>query len=148
MITLKDITFKYKKKTVFDNFSLDIEKGSICGLLGKNGAGKSTLLYLLTGLLIPQKGKIEYKGEDISKRRPSSLSDIFIVPEEFELPNISLNKYIQVNKGFYPLFSDELLAKNLKHFDMTTDLHLGALSMGQKKKVFMCFALAQIPLYL
>lgn len=142
MITLDNITFKYKKKTVFDNFSLTIEKGSICGLLGKNGAGKSTLLYLLTGLLLPQKGKVEYKGQDISKRKPSSLSDIFIVPEEFELPNISLKKYIKINKGFYPEFSDELLSKNLDHFDMTSDLDLGALSMGQKKKVFMSFALA------
>lgn len=142
MITLKNITFKYKKKTVFEDFSLNIGKGQICGLLGKNGAGKSTLLYLLTGLLIPQNGKAEFKGNDVSKRKPSSLRDIFIVPEEFELPNITLKKYIQVNKGFYPKFSNELLEKNLEHFEMTKDLHLGALSMGQKKKVFMSFALA------
>ncbi|MFV0417498.1 MAG: ATP-binding cassette domain-containing protein [Dysgonomonas sp.] len=142
MINVKKITFGYGKKLIFDDFSLSIEKGKVCGLLGKNGAGKSTLLYLLTGLLIPKHGKIEYKGVDVSKRKPSSLRDIFIVPEEFDLPKISLKKYVAINKEFYPEFSQEQLDKNLEHFDMTADTHLGALSMGQKKKVFMSFALA------
>lgn len=142
MITMNNVTFRYKKKQIFDNFSLSIEKGKICGLLGKNGAGKSTLLYLLTGLLIPQKGKVEYKGDNISQRHPSSLSDIFIVPEEFNLPNIPLKRYVKINKAFYPRFSEELLNQSLEHFDMPQDTHLGALSLGQKKKVFMCFALA------
>lgn len=142
MITMNNVTFRYKKKQIFDNFSLSIEKGKICGLLGKNGAGKSTLLYLLTGLLLPEKGKIEYKGDNISKRHPSSLKDIFIVPEEFNLPNIPLKRYVRINKGFYPRFSEELLNQSLEHFDMPLDTHLGALSLGQKKKVFMSFALA------
>lgn len=142
MINVNKVTFGYGKKLIFDDFSLSIEKGKVCGLLGKNGAGKSTLLYLLTGLLIPKHGNIEYKGVDVSKRKPSSLRDIFIVPEEFDLPKIPLKKYVAINKEFYPEFSQEQLDKNLEHFDMTADTHLAALSMGQKKKVFMSFALA------
>ncbi|MDR2385076.1 MAG: ATP-binding cassette domain-containing protein [Tannerella sp.] len=144
MIRIEKITFKYKKSTVFKDFSLSIEKGKVYGLLGKNGTGKSTLLYLMTGLLCPQKGKIFYKDGNVSKRLPSVLSDVFIVPEEFMLPNIPLKKYMSINSPFYPKFSEELLRKNLNHFELDSDLNinLGALSLGQKKKVFMSFALA------
>lgn len=142
MLDVEKISFKYKKKHVFEDFSLSLEKGKVYGLLGKNGSGKSTLLYLMTGLLLPQKGIIEFNGENVSKRRPVSLKDIFIVPEEFSLPNISLKKYLSVNAPFYPNFSHKQLEENLKHFELDMDVNLGALSMGQKKKVFMCFALA------
>ncbi|MDL2243765.1 ATP-binding cassette domain-containing protein, partial [Bacteroidales bacterium OttesenSCG-928-J19] len=88
MIRIEEITFKYKKKEVFTDFSLEMESGRIYGLLGKNGAGKSTLLYLMTGLLLPRKGKVYYRGEDVSRRLPSTLREVFIVPEEFNLPNL------------------------------------------------------------
>ena len=144
MIQVKEVTFGYKRKAVFRDLSLSFEKGKVYGLLGKNGAGKSTLLYLMTGLLQPQKGKILYNDENVSKRLPSVLSDIFIIPEEFELPNISLKEYMSINRPFYPKFSEEQLRKNLFCFELDNNLNikLGSLSLGQKKKVFMSFALA------
>ncbi|HMM02401.1 MULTISPECIES: ABC transporter ATP-binding protein [unclassified Dysgonomonas] len=142
MISMRNVTFGYKKKLIFNDFSISIEKGKVCGLLGKNGAGKSTMLYLLTGLLSPEKGKVEYKDEDVAKRKPSTLQDMFIVPEEFELPGIPLRKYVEINRPFYPSFSREQLDKNLECFEMEADVHLNELSLGQKKKVFMSFALA------
>ncbi|MDR0575783.1 MAG: ATP-binding cassette domain-containing protein [Tannerella sp.] len=144
MIEAKEVTFKYKKKTVFEDFSLSFDNGKVYGLLGKNGAGKSTLLYLMIGLLQPRKGKIFYNNENVSKRLPSVLSDIFIVPEEFMLPNVKLKRYMSINKSFYPKFSEEQLRENLSHFELDNNLNinLGSLSMGQKKKVFMSFALA------
>ena len=142
MIQLKNVSFKYKKKQVFEDFSLEIESGKIYGLLGKNGAGKSTILYLMTGLLIPQKGQVNYHDENVSERKPSVLQEIFIIPEEFDLPKISLKKYLTLNTPFYPKFSKEELKKNLEYFNLDWDIHLGELSLGQKKKVFMCFALA------
>lgn len=142
MISMLNVTFGYKKNLIFSDFSISIEKGKVCGLLGKNGAGKSTMLYLLTGLLSSRKGKVEYQGQDVAKRKPSTLRDMFIVPEEFELPNSTLKKYVEINRSFYPSFSQEQLDKNLKCFEMDTDVHLSELSLGQKKKVFMSFALA------
>jgi len=144
MIKVENLTFNYKKKAVFTDFNLTVEKGKILGLLGKNGAGKSTLLYLMTGLLHPRKGRIMYNNLNVSKRFPSMLCDIFIVPEEFSLPNISLKKYMRLNSPFYPKFSKAQLEENLTHFELDTNdkIHLGALSLGQKKKVFMSFALA------
>lgn len=143
MIEIKNISFGYKRKSpIFSNFSLELEQGKVYGLLGQNGAGKSTLLYFLSGLLFPQKGEVKYAGESIDKRYPSVLRELFIVPEEFELPNISLERYVSINSPFYPKFDKEKMYEYLKCFNMPTDIHLGALSMGQKKKVFMSFALA------
>lgn len=143
MIEIKNITFGYKRKMpVFSDFSLQLEQGKVYGLLGQNGAGKSTLLYLLSGLFTPQKGEVLYQSQVIAKRLPSLMQEIFIVPEEFELPNLSLKKYVAINAPFYPKFDNEKMIAYLKCFDMPEDIHLGALSMGQKKKVFMSFALA------
>lgn len=144
MIEVKNLFFSYgkRKQKVFDDFSLALDKGSVYGLLGKNGTGKSTLLYLMTGLLRPQAGRVLYKGVDVSMRYPLTLQDMFLVPEEFVLPSVSLKQYLKLNTPFYPNFSNELLSTCLRDFDMNEDIHLGELSMGQKKKAFMCFALA------
>ena len=144
MIKVEDLSFSYgrRKTKVLDGFSMSLNKGSVYGLLGKNGTGKSTLLYLMAGLLRPQTGKVYYKGVDVTLRKPTTLQDMFLVPEEFALPNVSMKQYVKLNAPFYPHFSDELLKACLRDFDMNEDIHLGELSMGQKKKAFMCFALA------
>ena len=144
MIEVENLSFSYgrRKSKVLEDFSMKLDKGSVYGLLGKNGTGKSTLLYLMAGLLRPQIGNVLYKGVDVKKRYPDTLQDMFLVPEEFALPNVSLKQYVKLNAPFYPNFSDELLNVCLRDFDMNVDIHLGELSMGQKKKAFMCFALA------
>ena len=144
MIKVENLSFTYPKSKhmVLHDFSFSLEAGRVYGLLGRNGAGKSTLLYLITGLLTPKKGKIMYHDINVRSRLPMTLQDMFLVPEEFELPSISLKKYIDLNAPFYPNFSKEDMYKYLHCFEMDMDVNLGALSMGQKKKVFMSFALA------
>ena len=136
------MSFAYKKHDVFRDLSLNVSKGGIYGLLGLNGSGKSTLLYLMCGLLRAKSGSVMYKGKDVKKRLPSVLSDMFIVPEEFELPNLTLSKYVEINSKFYPNFSMEMLDKSLAAFAMDKETNLAESSMGQRKKVFLCFALA------
>ena len=156
MIEVKNISYSYpisfwrKKQSprVFNKFFLTLEEGKIYGLLGKNGVGKSTLLYLLAGLNWGNKGSIYVDGEDIEKREPSTLGKIFLVTEEFELPNMSLKKYVKINRPFYPDFSDEILEKCLNDFEIKDIDNLSALSMGTKKKVYMSFALATNTKYL
>lgn len=143
MIKIEGLTFSYgKKASVFQDFSLEMEAGKVIGLLGKNGTGKSTLLYLMSGLLRPQSGSVWMKGVDVQKRLPVTLEDMYLVPEEFTLPNLSLKQFVKVNAPFYPRFSQELLRACLADFELNEDIHLGELSMGQKKKAYMCFALA------
>lgn len=145
MLQVKDLTYGYWKspKMIFQNFSLDLKPGAVYGLLGRNGAGKSTLMYLLAGLLSPKSGEVAYVGVNVRERRPSTLSEIFIVPEEFELPPVTLSRYVANNSPFYPRFSHEDFRAYLQMFEMTDEnVNLRSLSMGQKKKVFMSFALA------
>ena len=146
MFTINQLSFGYNKRTgnLFQDFSLELNAGNVYGLLGKNGAGKSTLIYLMTGLLTPQSGEVLFDGENVRNRLPKTMSDIFLVPEEFELPNLTLQKYVDVNTTFYPRFSMEDMQRYLDIFEMggMMDVKLNSLSMGQKKKVFMAFAFA------
>ncbi len=144
MINIQNIDFTYKKgkKKVYTDFSAHIEAGGIYGLLGRNGTGKSTLLYIICGLLHPQKGACTLDGIDTSARMAETLKDIFLVPEEFELPATSMRRYVEINKPFYPNFSEELLDYCLSAFDLDRTVQLGELSMGMKKKAFISFALA------
>ncbi|MDE6562396.1 MAG: ABC transporter ATP-binding protein [Muribaculaceae bacterium] len=144
MLTLQDLTFSYRKKAnpVIENINLSIEPGKIYGLLGPNGAGKSTLLYLIMGMLTPVNGRVMFKGVNTRSRMPETMSDIFIVPEEFDLPTITLEQYVTLNAQYYPRFSMKELHGHLETFGLEKNPNLGALSMGQKKKVFMAFALA------
>ena len=150
MIQVENISFSYpgSKHQVFTDFSLNIEGNKIYGLLGKNGTGKSTLLYLMSGLMRAGKGSISIDGINSQERNPLLLQEIFMVPEEFELPTVSLDTYIRINEGFYPRFSREVLNSCLKDFDLPLSLHLKELSMGQKKKVLMSYALAAGTRYL
>ena len=148
MINIQNIKFAYSSEVVLDGFSLQFEKGGIYGLLGKNGTGKSTLLYLMMGLLRPQKGEVTVDGINATLRRPEVLSEMFLVPEEYDLPAISLSTYVKAIKPFYPRFSEDLLKQCLANFEMNSDINLGELSMGQKKKVYMSIALASNTRYL
>lgn len=150
MIEINNISYKYQgtKRNIFTDFSLRLEANNIYGLLGKNGTGKSTLLYLISGLLRPKNGKIYIDGCESAQRNPEMLKEIFIVPEEFILPSVTLDTYVKMNEPFYPRFSHEVLENCLKDFELPLSLKLNELSMGQKKKVYMSFALAAGTQYL
>lgn len=149
MITIKEITFGYRRgQGLLNGFNLEMNESGVYGLLGKNGTGKSTLLYLITGLLKPHRGSIEVDGFNPWKREPELMREMFLVPEEYNLPEVTLRQYVKALKPFYPRFSDEILYACLDGFDMSPDVHLGGISLGQKKKVYMCIALATNTRYL
>jgi ABC-2 type transport system ATP-binding protein len=150
MINVQNISFHYKgqKALVFDGFSFQLEEDRIYGLLGKNGTGKSTLLYLLSGLLRPNNGSVSVDGVEARKRQPEMLRDIFLVTEEFELPAMRLSEYVKIYRPFYPNFSDEILDNCLKDFELDRDVKFNELSMGQRKKAYIAFAMATNTKYL
>lgn len=150
MLSFSNVSFTYGRrgKEVLSGLSLDFEENGIYGILGKNGTGKSTMLYLAAGLLRPKGGNVTAEGVPTQSRRPETLRELFLVPEEFDLPEVSLRTYVQLNAPFYPTFREDILARCLKSFELGDDLNIGRLSMGQKKKVYISFALAAGTKYL
>lgn len=144
MLKIENLNFRYsrKGKPTISNFNLELMEGGIYGLLGENGAGKSTLLQLIMGLLTPESGKVLFDSINTRKRLPSILADMYIVPEENDFPPIHLDTFTQRYGALYPKFSLEDMNRHLSTFGITGNPRLDRLSMGQKKKIALSFAMA------
>ena len=143
MITIENINFAYNRKTpLFTGLSLKLEQGNIYGLLGKNGAGKTTLLKIIAGLVFPQSGKCMLNGFESKDRIPEALEEIYILPEEFELPSIRIIKYVELNAPFYTGFDHEKFDTLIVEFQLDSQKRLNQLSYGQKKKFLLAFGLS------
>jgi len=62
----KDLVKKYKKRTVVNHVSIEVNQGEIIGLLGPNGAGKTTTFYMMTGLIKPYEGQVFMDNMEIT----------------------------------------------------------------------------------
>ena len=143
MITINNLKYGYSKEDLlYEDLSLELQPGSITGLLGKNGAGKTTLLKLLTGLSYPLSGSISINGSNPGQRSQSLLGDMYFVPEEFYLPAITIFDYVKANGKFYPRFDESKMERIIGEFGLLNDAKLTKLSHGQKKKFLIAFALA------
>jgi ABC-2 type transport system ATP-binding protein len=143
MIQIEQLKFGYKRKTtLFENLNAEILSGKVYGLLGHNGAGKTTMLKLISGLLFPKSGKCKVLGFSSEERNPNFLKDIFYIPEEFEFPPYSIEKYLQIHSVFYPNFDKIVLNEILSEFDLKYENKLNTLSYGQKKKFLLAFAIS------
>jgi ABC-2 type transport system ATP-binding protein len=142
MITLDHIDFSYGKKSLFKDLDLTIPSGSIYGLLGMNGAGKTSLLKLISGQLFRSSGSAEILGCDPQKRSPAMLEDIFYLPEEFYLPQMTIDTYLRLNVPFYPKFDEAAFSRYIETFKLDLDQKIGDYSYGQKKKFLLSFGLA------
>ena len=142
MVTIRDLDFSYRRKTVFKGLNLNLEPGHIYGLLGRNGTGKSTLLRNLAGFLFPKNGRIDALGFNPAKRQPAFLQQVYLLPEEFYLPPIPIAKWVHHAAAFYPRFSMEQFYKYIAGFDIPMDGSMQEMSYGQQKKLLISFSLA------
>lgn len=143
MVQIENLTFSYRaKQRLFDELSLTLPKGNIYGLLGKNGAGKTSLLKLMAGLLFPKNGQLLIDDLEPKDRYPDFLKEIFLVTEEFHVPGMRMQKFVDLYSPFYPRFNHELFAGYIKEFKLPSDQKLTSLSYGQKKKFLLSFGLA------
>lgn len=143
MIDIQQLTFHYKKQqALFRDLSFQQKNGSITGLLGKNGAGKSTLLKLMAGLLKPQQGQLSINNFKPFDRLPDYLADVFMVPEEFSFPSVSIDCYIKATAPLYPNFETEKMDRILHEFELDRKKNINRMSHGQRKKFLIAFALA------
>ncbi len=68
LIRTEELVKAYHGRTVVHGISVNVNAGEIVGLLGPNGAGKTTTFYMIVGLIRPTRGKIFFKGKDISAK--------------------------------------------------------------------------------
>ena len=143
MITTKSLSFGYSAShQVLTNISLSLDMGHIHGLLGCNGIGKTTLLKLVCGIMRPTHGEERVAGADPFERDASIMRELMIIPEEFDLPNISLERYAKVTAPFYPKFDMGQMMNYCQEFHVKPAERLHSMSMGQRKKAYIAFALA------
>jgi len=142
MIQLKQLHFSYDRQPLFTNMDLSIPAGGIYGLLGKNGVGKTTLLKLIAGLRYAQSGDCHVFGEPTVGRPVSLLADLFYLPEEFGLPDVTAAQYERLYAPFYPRFDTACFEETMDRFELNQGITLQKFSFGQKKKFILSFGMA------
>ena len=74
MIEVKDLTYGYADKPVFNNLTFSIEEGGFYAVMGANGSGKTTLLRLVSGMLTPQEGRVLVDGTEVLRYKARELA--------------------------------------------------------------------------
>lgn len=136
MIEIIEVHKKFGKLEVLKNVSLSCQKGQCIALIGPNGCGKTTLIKAILGMVLPDKGKIEYNGKSILKEYLYR-SDIGYMPQIGRYPdNMSVGQIIEMITTIRN--SDkELDTDLLKAFELETmfDKQMRTLSGGTTQKV-------------
>ena len=143
MIKIQNLNFGYSSsRRVLSNISLSLERGHIHGLLGCNGIGKTTLLKLICGIMRPDAGSVTVDGFNPAAHSPEMLRELMIIPEEFDLPKISLERYAKIASPLYPRFDLGQMRGYCQELGVNPEERLHSMSMGQRKKAYIAFALA------
>ena len=90
----------------------------------------------------PDEGCVVVDGVDPMLRQPQMFRDLMIIPEEFDLPNISLEHYARITSPFYPNFDMGSMRRYCEELSVNSADKLHSMSMGQRKKAYIAFALA------
>jgi ABC-type Mn2+/Zn2+ transport system ATPase subunit len=152
-IDIKNVTVAYHGKVALHQASLQLEAGTVCGLVGMNGAGKSTLFKAIMGFVKPVSGRVLVHGLPIRTVQKNSL--VAYVPQSEEVDwqfpvsvhdVVMMGRYGYMNLLRIPKLSDqEAVRESLERVEMwqMRDRQIGELSGGQKKRAFFARALAQ-----
>ncbi len=144
MLRIENINKNFGKTKVLDDLNLEVNDGSIFGLVGINGAGKSTLLRLIAGVYEPDQGTITLNDQD-TWLDPEIRKEIAFVSDEQYYP---LGSTILSMKKFYETmydFDEESYQEYLKLFELDENSVIVNLSKGNKRRVSLLFALSTRP---
>jgi ABC-type Mn2+/Zn2+ transport system ATPase subunit len=152
-IVLEHVVAGYGERPALTDVSLRVRKGSLLAVIGPNGAGKSTLLKVMAGLLRPSSGRVQVLGHEVGResRRVAYLPQAESVDWGFPVAVADV-----VMMGRYPLIGIGRRPSGLdhEHVDRALDTvgmmglrgrQIGALSGGQRRRVFLARALAAEP---
>ena len=152
-IEIKGLYKKYRGNDAYsvEDFSLSIEKGEICGFLGKNGAGKSTIIKSIVGIHGFDEGQIEVCGYDVSENPLEAKREIGFVPDNYALyENLTGRQYVRYIADLFKVSKEdrqkreEDLVKRLE-LNLRYDKPIKTYSHGMKQKVTIIAALIHDP---
>ena len=159
MLRATDLSFTYVRRQpsaqrVLDRVSLEVERGTVVGLLGPNGSGKTTLLRLISGVMRPESGSVRIDDRPIEGLTRRELARrIAVVPQETQT-TFDFSVIDMVLMGRYPhlgafelegagdqaIAREALAATGTAHFETRP---FATLSGGEKQRVVIASALAQ-----
>lgn len=147
ILSTKNLTKSYGKKTALSQINLEISRGRIIGLLGPNGSGKSTFIKIAAGLLVPTAGEIIIDGQPPgvdTKAKVSYLSERTYLNDWMRVSEI-----IAFFEDFYADFNRIKAENMLKDLNINPDDRLKTMSKGTKEKVQLILVMSrQAELYL
>lgn len=155
-IQAQNLDLAYKEKTVVQNFDLNVNTGTIVGLIGPNGSGKTTILRALAGLLDPQRGDIQINAKNlrnISKRKRARTMGWVPQRETFAW-SLKVEDIVSLgrapHRGWLLPFSAydyKIIKKALKSAELSnfSSRSIDELSGGEFQRVLIARALAQEP---
>ncbi len=142
MIEMQNLSFAYKKTSVFEALNIEFKSGNIYGLLGENGVGKTTLLKIISGLLFPKQGFVFVLGYEPKKREEKFLEKIFFLPDEFITPKEVAEKWAKQMGAFYPTYKHDTFLECMREFEVDPKKRLNEMSFGQRKKALVSLCMA------
>jgi ABC-2 type transport system ATP-binding protein len=133
-ISVAGLTRRYRDQVALDHVTLDVEPGSITGLLGRNGAGKTTLLRILAGHEFASAGTVTVLGASPVENE-QVLRQMIFVREDQVYPDFRVRQVVQAASWFYPNWSHELAGALLEEFNLPLNRKVKKLSRGMRSAV-------------
>ena len=130
-ITVSGLTRRYGGQATLDGVNLDIEPGSITGLLGRNGAGKTTLMRIIAGQEFASEGTVEVFGASPVKN-DRILRRLVFVREDQAYPDFKVGDALRAASWFYPNWSSELADRLMADFALPANRAIKKLSRGMR----------------
>ena len=135
MIEFKNIYKRFGKLTVLDGLDLEIKNGGIFAILGPNGSGKTTLIKCLLGMVIPNKGEINFEGSTVLGKW-NYRNNLNYLPQIANFPpNLTVAELIKMVKNLRPKEAKESALIEMFGLNDFLNKKLGNLSGGTKQKV-------------
>ncbi|MDB6024819.1 MAG: ytrB [Verrucomicrobiales bacterium] len=146
VVSIAGLSRRFGSRTVLNELSLHVPRGSVFGLVGENGAGKTTLIKHILGLLRAEQGTVKVFGIDPVADPVSVLGRIGYLSEQPDLPGwMRVDEFIRYTQAFYPKW-DVAYAESLrKQFGLDASARLKTLSKGQQAKAGLLAAQAHRP---
>lgn len=145
MIKVSAAIKRFGKIKALDGLDLNVNSGSIYGLVGTNGAGKTTIIKAIVGIQRLDEGTVTIDGEEVYEN-PSVKSRIGYVSDDSSfLPGYSMADMGAYLRGIYPEWDTERYNLMIEEFGLDPKMKLSSFSKGMQKQAALIMALSSLP---